>query len=80
MKFFCCGFCKDKWMITHKKFQPYRKNLIAVQEYTFHVTVPRMLFTFKSRYQHEKALISPIFLHPLRKMKNQSTAPTSNLI
>jgi hypothetical protein len=57
MRFFCCGFSKDNRGLTHINFRAFVKNLVAVQEYTFHVTVPRSLSTLKQGYQHQKGSI-----------------------
>jgi hypothetical protein len=63
MKNFLCEFHIDKTRLTHKILKGAIKNIIAAQQLTFHVTVPRCLSTIKKGYQQGKAIHCPIELN-----------------
>jgi hypothetical protein len=66
MKYFGCELSRDKTALTNIIFSGFVKNNIAAQELTFHVTVPRLLYTGKNGYQQAKncqALVSCFFIN-----------------
>jgi hypothetical protein len=63
MKNFLCGLSRDKHGLTNINFSAGVKNNIAFQELTFHITVPRLLYTEKNGYQ--QAISSPARLRNL---------------